>query len=93
MAFRQKKRKQPKPQTKEVQFRFFNGGIQYICLITSPVTVENYRLKEVFDNTFVGLKETQISILQTYTNFKRLHKDITFEVKTVKEYEECQMQK
>lgn len=87
------RKKTRKPSTMHYQFRFFNGGIQYICLITSPVSVPKYRIKEVFDRTFVGKKELQLSVLSTYIDFKRLHEDITYEIQTVKEWEECQMKK
>lgn len=82
-----KKQKKIKQTIKETIFRFWNNGIEYFCTITSPVDIPKYRLKEVFDKTFVGLKEPRISILQSFTNFKKLSSDITYEIKPVKEIE------
>ena len=92
MYFKSKKRKTfKKPTTKETVFRFFNNHIQYVCVITAPVFVEKYRLKEVFDNTFVGLKE-DITKMPESNNFLKLHQEITYKVMTAKEYETCQTQ-
>ena len=68
-----------------VNFRFWNGGVEYICSIVAPVSIPKYRLKEAFDKTFVGLKKSEISTLQSYTSFKQLSPDITYTIKPVKE--------
>lgn len=80
-----KKQKKIKQTTKQTIFRFWNNKVEYFCIITSPVDIPKYRLKEIFDRTFVGLKESQVSILQSYINFKQLDPDIIYEIKPVKE--------
>ena len=82
-----KKQKKTKQTIKETIFRFWNNGLEYFCIITSPVDIPKYKLKEIFDRTFVGLKEPRISILQSFTTFKEVNPDITYEIKPVKEKE------
>lgn len=84
-----KNNKKVKVTEKLVSFRFFNGGKQYVCCITAPINIPTYRLKEVFDNTFVGKK----TLPENASNFKKLDKDISYSIKTVKEFEECQTNK
>lgn len=91
--YRTRKRKAPKVIEQTLNFRFFNGGQQYVCSVTAPIDIPKYRIKEVFDRTFVGKKATELSVLSSYTVFKALHRDISYTVQTIKEYEECQTQK
>lgn len=48
------KKKQQKVETKITKFYFMNQGKSYTMLITSPIDVPVYRLKEIFNNNFVG---------------------------------------
>lgn len=49
-----KKNKKKKEETKVTKFYFINQGKSYTMLITSPIDVPVYRLKEIFNNNFVG---------------------------------------
>lgn len=79
-----KKRKQPKVTTKEKNYRFWNCGVEYICNVIAPVSIPDYRLKEVFNRTFVGKKDMSV-VTSPITNFRALHKDIDYTIKPVKE--------
>lgn len=83
MNYRKTKRKQPKPVTKEVKFRFWNGGVEYFFKVTAPVTVETYRLKEVFNRELVGVPVSNKASLQQSLN--KLSTDITWEIVPIKE--------
>lgn len=79
MYFRKRKKKQ-EPTIKLVKLPFFNNGKQYVCEITSPVSIETYRLKEVFNRKFIGNKKA----LKLDSNaFSELHLDISFEIKSI----------
>ena len=87
MNYRKQKRRQSKPVTKEVKFRFWNGGMEYFFKVIAPITVETYRLKEVFNRELVGVPVSNKASLQQSLN--RLSTDITWEIYPVKE-EQCQ---
>lgn len=78
-----RKRRQPKITTKEKSYRFWNCGAEYICKIVAPVIIPDYKLKEVFDNTFVGKRD--MSVITVPLAFKSLHDDISYTVVPVKE--------
>lgn len=61
-----KKKKTQTSAFKQVTFPFWNNGKEHKCVITTPSTIENYRLKEVFDNTFVCKKEDTTKILNAF---------------------------
>lgn len=79
-----KKQKKIKQTIKETIFRFWNTGIEYFCIITSPTDIPKYRLKEVFDKNFIGKKDIYV-LEHGISDFKKLSEDITYEVKPVKE--------
>ena len=62
---------------KQVSFPFWNNNKQYKCIVTSPINIENYRLKEVFDNTFVCKKEDTTKILNAFAS---LDEKICYEI-------------
>lgn len=88
MNYKPKKRKQPKPTTQDFIFRFFQNQTQYICKITVSISVPKYRVKEIFDREFVGKK-----FMPSHNPFFSIDTHAFYVVQTVKEYEECQMQK
>ena len=84
MQFRRhKKRKEATEKTKS--YRFWHGGEEYICNVTCPVEIPDYRIKEAFDKTFVGKKVNSIGLLSSYVCFKALSSSATYTVQRVKE--------
>lgn len=69
---------------KSVSYRFWNTGVEYMCNITAPVAIPNYRLKEVFDRNFVGKKDI-CQLTHGVHEFEKLSPSITYEIKPVKE--------
>lgn len=78
-----KKRKQAKLTVKDKSYRFWNCGIEYICKITSPTSIPDYRIKEVFDRTFVGKRN--MSVVTKPMAFSSLSQDIDYIITPVKE--------
>lgn len=92
MAFKQSKKRKPvKLKQKTKSFRFFNCGEQYVCTVTYPVDIADYRVKEAFDRAFVGKRDK--TIIHNKSAFAGLSQYIEYEIKTVREATECQMQK
>jgi hypothetical protein len=79
----QRKRRVSKPEQYNVNFRFWNGGEEYICQIVAPVSIEKYRLKEVFDRNFVSKKPGSIN--PQYNPFYSLNRDISYTIIKSKE--------
>ena len=52
------KKKKVQLPTQEYIFRFFNNSKEYFCAVSISINIPKYRVKEIFDRTFVG-KKTQ----------------------------------
>lgn len=81
MKFKRRKRAH-KPTTKQVTFRLWQNGIEYFCHITSPIFVDTYRLKEVFNREFIGNKK--INLYEHQNKFLQLNEEITYNFVPVK---------
>lgn len=87
MAYNKRRKQKIKQTVKEHKFRFWNGGVEYFFKVVAPVSVEAYRLKEVFNRELVGVPVSNKASLQQSLN--RLSTSITWEIYPVKE-EQCQ---
>lgn len=85
MAYFYRKPKKQKVTEKTKSYRFWNNGEEYICNVTCPVEVPDYRIKEAFNKTFVGKKANSIELLSSYACFKALSSSATCTVQRVKE--------
>lgn len=56
MRYNYTKKKRIQSPTQEHIFRFFNNSKEYFCAVTISISIPKYRVKEVFDRTFVGKK-------------------------------------
>ena len=81
-----KRQKKTKQTIKQTTFRFWNNSIEYFCTITSSVNIPKYRLKEAFDNNFIGKKDIN-DLKYNVIDFKKLDPEALYEVKRVKEIE------
>lgn len=75
-----KKSKAKAPATKVNKYYLFNQGKQYMLLVTSPIDVLPYRIKEIVDGNFVGKKE---AVTFNPDVFCKLNPDITYTVTEV----------
>lgn len=85
MAYFNRKPKKQKVTEKTKSYRFWNSGEEYICNVTCPVEVPDYRIKEAFNKTFVGKKAASIDALSSSTCFKALSSSATYTVQRAKE--------
>lgn len=85
------KKKTIKLPTAEHVFRFFNNSIEYFCVIKAPVDIPKYRIKEIFDQNFVGKKIQNFD--KVGNPFYKVSHDITYFVTPVKGEEQCQTNK
>lgn len=74
MQYRNYRKRPKKAVEKQLKYYFFNGGTQYICNVTAPIEVQNYKIKEAFDRAFVGKKPNSISL--EANPFYGVHRDI-----------------
>lgn len=56
MKYNYNKKKKVQSPTQELVFRFFNNSKEYFCAVTISINIPKYRVKEIFDRTFVGKK-------------------------------------
>lgn len=76
------KRKKKIELEKTKTYRFWTGGIEYFCIVKSPIQVPDYKIKEIIDNTFVG-KIIDFDHIPS-SLFTKLNPEITYEIKPVK---------
>lgn len=75
-----KKSKVKAPVTKVNKYYLFNQGKQYMLLVTSPVDVQPYRIKEIIEANYIGKKE---AVTFNPDVFAKLNTDITYTVTEV----------
>lgn len=78
--YKAKKKKKVTKSTYSISFRFWQNSIEYFCMISAPVEVEKYRLKEIFDRAFVNKKE-----LPKSNPFLTLNQNVSYTISKVKE--------
>ncbi len=78
--YKAKKKKKVTKSIYSVAFRFWQNKAEYFCMISAPVEVVKYRLKEVFDRAFVNKKE-----LPKSNPFLVLNENISYTISKVKE--------
>lgn len=76
------KRKKRQETEKTKKYRYWNNGIEYFCIVKSPIQVPDYRIKEIIDKTFVG-KIIDFDCIPSNL-FTKLNSEITYEIKPVK---------
>ena len=74
-------RKSKQPSTAIRRYYLFSKGIQYVCTVTFPVEIPEYRVHEAFD--LIYTQSDKLAALETGKFFHRLHPDITYTIETV----------
>ena len=76
------KKKRSQSPTQEYVFRFFNNSEEYFCTVTISINIPKYRVKEIFDRTFVGKKIQDFSKIGN--PFLALDEDASYLITLVK---------
>lgn len=69
--------------TKTKAYRFWNNKIEYVCNVVYPKDLQDYKVKEIVDKTFVG-KIVDINNIPDNL-FGKLGREILYTIKPVKE--------